>query len=273
MPVFNTPNTSSEPGSGSGSGSGSGPEPTASPLPSRLIYNTSFLHKLLAPLSLVILLPILLFFRSINTTVETELTPERRVFIVIFVILAFGTYGVGIAGFVLSFTTISATSSTQNLHLKTAHGIAGLALFLALYGLVPFLYLASLFGHHSISDQTQSSETAPINDKSDALPPQGSLSPSVHNTSPPSSPRARTTSWDAFNVLRPSTDEGLSIDSTPCATPQRGFEVTNRPDRSRKASGTWPASDNTLGSPHLPTTRALGEIDWLLRRRAVHAVV
>ena len=256
------------------SGSGSTNSATSS------TYNASLLHKLLTPLSLVILLPILLFFRSTKTTGEVGLTPERRVFMVISVILAFGAYGVGVAGFVLSFTTISTTSFAQNPHLKTAHGIVGLALFLVLYGLVPFIYLASaLLGYHpSVSGRGQSSEVVPIsmgtNEKSDALPPQGRLSPSVHNTSPPSSPRQRTQSWDAFNALRPSTDEGLSNDSTASATPQRGFEVLNRPNRSRKASGTWPTSDNTPGlSQTLPTTRALGEIDWLLRRRAVHAVV
>ena len=243
------------------------------------LYNTSLLHKLLTPLSLVILFPILLFFRWINTAVKVESTPERRVFMVVFVILAFGAYGVGLAGLVLSFTTISNTLLTQNLHLKTTHGIAGLSFYLLLYGLVPFLYLASaLFGPDpSVSDQSQSRTTPnsiEINEKSDALPLQSSLSPSVHNTSPPSSPRPRTVSWDAYNTLRQSTDEGLSCDSTPSATPQRGFEVVNRLNRSRKASGTWPTSDSFPGSPQpLPTTRALGEIDWLLRRRAVHAVV
>lgn len=266
----------------SNSTSNSTPNSTAptksTPIPLSL-YNTSLLHKLLTPLSLVILFPILLFFRWINTAVKVESTPERRVFMAVFVILAFGAYGVGLAGLVLSFTTISNTLLTQNLHLKTTHGIAGLSFYLLLYGLVPFLYLASaLFGPDpSVSDQSQSRTTPnsiEINEKSDALPLQSSLSPSVHNTSPPSSPRPRTVSWDAYNTLRQSTDEGLSCDSTPSATPQRGFEVVNRLNRSRKASGTWPTSDSFPGSPQpLPTTRALGEIDWLLRRRAVHAVV
>jgi hypothetical protein len=266
----------------SSSTSNSTPNPTAptksTPLPLSL-YNTSLLHKLLAPLSLVILFPILLFFRWINTAVKVELTRERRVFMAIFVIFVFGAYGVGLAGLVLSFTTISNTLLAQSLHLKTTHGIAGLSFFLILYGLVPFLYLTStLFGPHpSVSDQSQS-RTSPnsieINEKSDALPLQSSLSPSVHNTSPPSSPRPRTVSWDAYNTLRPSTDEGLSCDTAPSATPQRGFEVVNRTNRSRRASGTWRTSDSFPGSSQpLPTTRALGEIDWLLRRRAVHAVV
>lgn len=253
--------------------------PTKStPLPLSL-YNTSLLHKLLAPLSLVILFPILLFFRWINMAVNVELTPKRRAFMAVSVILAFGAYGLGIAGLVLSFLTISNTSLSQNLHLKTTHGIAGLSFFLVLYGLVPFLYLASaLFGpHSSVLDRSQSRATPnsmEINEKSDALPIQSRLSPSVLNTSPPSSPRPRTVSWDAYNALRPSTDEGLSCDSTPSPTPQRGFEVVNRPNRSRKASGTWMTSDSFPGSSQpLPTTRALGEIDWLLRRRAVHAVV
>ena len=250
--------------------------PTSStPIPLSL-YNTSLLHKLLAPLSLVIFLPIVIFLRWINTAVKVELTHGRRVFQFIFVILAFGAYGAGLAGLVLSFTTISNTLSTQSLHLKTTHGIAGLSFFLVLYGLVPFLYLAfALFGPHpNVSNQNQSRTTPnsiEINEKSDPLPLQSSLSPSVHNTSPPSSPRPRTVSWDAYNTLRPSTDEGLSCDSTPSATPQRGFEVVNRPTRTRK---TWPTSDSFQGSSQpLPTTRALGEIDWLLRRRAVHAVV
>jgi hypothetical protein len=270
--------SSSMPNSTSNSTPNSTPNSTvptkSTPIPLSL-YNTSLLHKILAPLSLVILFPSLLFFRWINTAV-TESTPER-VFMAVFVILAFGAYGVGIAGLVLSFTTISNTMLTQNLHLKTTHGIAGLSFSLVLYGLVPFLYLASALFDPRISDESQSRTTPniiEINEKSDALPLQSSLSPSVHNTSPPSSPRPRTVSWDAYNTLRQSTDEGLSCDSTPSATPQRGFEVVNRPNRSRKASGTWPTSDSFPGSPQtLPTTRALGEIDWLLRRRAVHAVV
>ena len=271
-----TPSNSS--GSTNSSGPTSGPTNSTGPSPSPLsFYNASFLHKLLSPSSLVLSFPILLFFRWINTTVGVELTPKRRVFVAIFVILAFGAYAVGVAGIVLSFTTISNMSSTQNPHLKTTHGIAGLSFFAVLYALVPFLYLASaLFGLHlSVSDQIQSSATTPnsieINDKFDALP----LRSSVHNTSPPSSPRPRSQSWDAINVLRPSTDEGLSCDSTPSATtPQRVFEVVNRPSRTHKASGTWRMPDNAQESPQpLPTTRALGEIDWLLRRRAVHAVV
>ena len=265
----------------SNSSANSPPNSTAPTKSTFSLYNTSLLHKVLAPLSLVILFPILLFFRWKNLAVKVELTPERRVYMAVSFILFFGAYGMGLAGLVLSFTTIdiSNTLLTQNIHLKTTHGIAGLSFFLVLYGLVPFLYLASaLFGPHpSISDQSQSRTTPnsiDINEKSDALPLQSSLSPSVHNTSPPSSPRPRTVSWDAYNTLRPSTDEGLSCDSIPSATPQRGFEVVNRPSRSRKASGTWPTSDSFPGSPQpLPTTRALGEIDWLLRRRAVHAVV
>lgn len=258
-----------------GSTNSTGSTGSTNSTPSLRFYNTSLPHKLLSPLSLVVLFPIILFFRWTNTVVGVELTPVQRVFLGIVVILAFGAYGVGIAGFVLSFTTITNTSSTQNHHLKTAHGIAGLSFFVVLYGVVPFLYLAStLFGlHPNVLDQCQSSATTPnpieINDKSDVLP----LSPSVHNISPPSSPRTRTQSSDVFNALRPSTDEGLSCDSTPSAT-QRVFEVVNRPHKPRGASGTSPTSDNTPGLPRpLPTTRALGEIDWLLRRRAVHAVV
>ena len=272
--LLSSPSTTSNPPGPTFTSSSTNSSSSSSSTSPLSVYNTSSLHKLLAPLSLAISLPIFLFFRWTKTTVEV---PGRRVFKVIFVILAFGAYGVGVAGVVLSFTTISTTSPTRDLHLKTTHGIAGLALFLVLYGIVPFLYLAfTLFScHPSISDRIQSSENTPnsieTNDKSGALPPHDRLSPSVHNTSPPSSPRPRTQSWDAFNALRPSTDEGLSSDSTPSATPQRGFDVLNRPNRSRKASGTWPKSDNI--SQPLPTTRALGEIDWLLRRRAVHAVV
>ena len=56
-------------------------------------------------------------------------------------------YAIGIAGLVTAFTSISSTttltkrSSSPSVHLQTSHAIAGLALFAALYFLVPLLQL------------------------------------------------------------------------------------------------------------------------------------
>ncbi|KAF8165358.1 hypothetical protein B0H34DRAFT_688877 [Crassisporium funariophilum] len=237
-------------------------------------FDTSFLHKLLAPLSLVIIFPVLLFFQT--TSRKGWMPNQHSLLQSIFTIFALAAYGIGIGGFVLSFTTMTAETATRNLHLKTAHGLAGLVFFVGLYFLLPLLYLAFVCFRHrpavSEDNQSQTSElgrqtSIGTNEKLESVGAQSAL-----NVSPPASPRPRTQSWGASDILRPSTDGGLSSESTPPETPHRGFEVLNRPNRVRKTSGTWPSPEVSGTRNPLPTTRSLGEIDWLLRRRTLHAV-
>jgi len=59
-------------------------------------------------------------------------------------------------------------------------------------------------------------------------------------------------------------------DSVTSASPQRGFEVVNRPSRRQTGRGSPLNIEGT--SAALPAPRNLGEIDWLLRRRSLNAV-
>ncbi|KDR83756.1 hypothetical protein GALMADRAFT_236113 [Galerina marginata CBS 339.88] len=274
-------NSSSPSTANNGSDSGSGQSGASQ---TERLFNTSFVHKLSAPLSVVVLLPVFLFFRWTQASLEERWLPNRNVaLVVVFTIFGLAAYGLGIVGLIFSFTTISSMpSSHQDTHLKTSHGVVGLIFFLCLYVLVPLLYLvfacfsprSDVYGgkqsQRSISPHGNSFIT---NEKADPGPPAPrSLTPSVHNTSPPSSPRPRTLSWDASNMLRPSHDEGMSGESTPSATIGKGFEVVNRPNRANRHSGSWPAPSAPGAAPPLPSTRSLGDIDWLLRRRSLNAV-
>jgi len=285
LPNSGNSNSSTTPGTGSGRGAGNGNGEQPTVIQSTPIYNTSFAHKLFAPLSVVILFPVVIFFRWTQISTEERWVPHRRLaFVSTFAILGFAAYAIGIAGLILSFTTISShSSSVRQLHLKTAHGIAGLVFFLCLYALVPLLYLLSFcFGLLGRHDDTRSQKTdgdkstsVDTNEKLDpGTPLPRSYTPSMQNVSPPASPRSRTLSWDASYMLRPSHD-GTGSAESPSPTERKGFEVLGRPTKSRTRNISEPWSTNgNRGNPYtLPSTRSLGEIDWLLRRRSLNAVV
>jgi hypothetical protein len=241
---------------------GHGHSPSGS---SNQTYKTSLLHKLLAALSLIILQAIVLIFRN----------PIRSPFTYICVAGGLGAYGLGVAGFVLAFSTISISSALDatlpsSPHLHTAHGIAGLVFFLCLYVFAPLWLLISASTsrlrspprgpHQSPSDQGPTNSVIVAEEKSDQItgPSSRSAPQSIHDGSPPSSPRPRTQSWVGFSS---------DTESVTCGVP-RGFEVVNRPPRLRQTSGnTGPAE-----IPR-PASRSLGEIDWLLRRRSLNLVV
>jgi hypothetical protein len=246
-------------------------------------FETSISHKLLLPLSLAVSLPVLLFFRWARPTSDGRWIPIQHVGLVaVAAVTGVAAYLVGVVGLIFSFTTISSKVSTQNIHLKTAHGIVGLTFFLCLYVLLPLLYLFfACFNLHSrASSDTHSQRSAngptrSVDEKIVASHPHPqSVTPSMHNASRPSSPPVRTQSFDApsFLMLRPSNDEGLSADSSAPTTPRKGFEVLNRPSRVRELSEAR-LSASMPGSHDLPAIRRLGDIDWLLRRRTLNAVV
>ena len=246
-------------------------------------FETSISHKLLLPLSLVVFLPVLLFFRWAHPTSDDGWIPIQHVGLVaVGAVTGVAAYLVGVVGLIFSFTTISSRVSTQNIHLKTAHGIAGLTFFLCLYVVIPLLYLFSacfnLYSSASSDTHSQRSADGPARSLDEKIasnhPHPQSVTPSTHNASPPSSPPVRTQSFDApnFFMLRSSNDGGMSADSSAPTTPHKGFEVLNRPSRVRELSEAR-QSTSISGSHDLPTIRRLGDIDWLLRRRSLNAVV
>lgn len=259
------------------------PNPTV-PVQTVHLFNTSLVHKILAPVSLIILQLMFLCFRLASPFYQ-GVGLRRALYGYISFALALVAYALGAAGIATSFITLSApTPSTSGRHLQTGHGIAGLIFFSLLYILVPVLLLISSWRRHPRDtpkpfenerigpEQVQSPDTI---EKVDPFSgPSRSVPHSVRDASLPPSPRPRTNSWGG--MMSRSYEGRLSSDSESIgsASPQRGFEVVNRPSRARKASGgSWrlpPPGESSLD--HF-ATRSLQEIDWLQRRRSLNAVV
>ncbi|KAJ7179146.1 hypothetical protein C8R46DRAFT_941643, partial [Mycena filopes] len=261
-----TSTSTSPPGTG---GESNDPTPASS-------LNTSLLHKLFAPLSVALLLPAFLLFRftslSFNSSSNRALP---RPWFYASGLLALAGYGLGVAGIATSFTTISSSDAAQPVTLSTVHGRAGLALFICLYGLIPLLALI----HALTKKHAPLLETNDARKRADSDVTEKDRSPrSTHSPSPPASPRRRTHSWgpsswgktreDSLSIDSGSAEMGDPFNPTP---PHRGFEVLNRPARTRRASG------SRLGVPltHMSQgigSHSLGDLDWLNRRRSLTAV-
>ncbi|KAF7352797.1 hypothetical protein MVEN_01246500 [Mycena venus] len=242
------------------------------------LLNTSLLHKLFAPLSIALMLPAFLLYRltslSFNSSYDAAL---RRTWYYVSVFLGLVGYGLGIAGMAISFTTISSPDGTRPAPLSTAHGRAGLALFICFYG--PLLLVAAL---HASTKHTKLELVAEAEDsrkRADSdLTEKDQLPRSAQTPSPALSVRRRTQSWGPSS-WRKAREDSLSIDSgsaemaDPYNPPpaQRGFEVLNRPARPRRGSGSRLAVPLTNIS-HPSGSRSLGDLDWLNRRRSLTAV-
>lgn len=241
-------------------------------------YNASVVHKLLSPISVVLgTLAIIAYRFCLPPLAHRSPSSNQKPLTYLTQALALVAYATGLAGFILSFLTIRATSTivqrSVSIHtvLKTTHGIAGLVLFLALYGLIPFLSL-SVFVRTRLFRDPQSTLKDADDDKaakdgahSDfAVGPEkvgyfaqpGSAARSMSTiaglssrpASPP--PRRRVQSWDTAQALsssaypptpasnrerKPSDTRLETAASAPnpnsSSPPARSFEVTNRPGR------------------------------------------
>ncbi|KAF5331522.1 hypothetical protein D9611_007682 [Ephemerocybe angulata] len=242
-------------------------------------YRTTAAHIALSAFSSIVLLASYSSLRRCPT--NFSLNPRsglRPLLMSIFIIIG---YIIGLAGLVISFTSLKVTNSTDastKKHLSTPHGRAGLAFFLCLYVLAPILYFTSLLlarnrrrvqsDDASGTTELQRTTSNGTYEKPGSTTPQ---TPSINGLySPPASPRPRTQS--ATHPRRSS--EALSTDgeeSMSSGPPRRGFEVLNRPGRALRSA-------DAGSSLHPPTqmqpssSRSLGEIDWLLRRRSLNAV-
>ncbi|KAJ6539336.1 hypothetical protein B0H19DRAFT_1178497 [Mycena capillaripes] len=275
-PTSGTSNSTSPPSNSTSSPSNSTlPDPGSNNnAASASSLNISLLHKLFAPLSVALLLPSFLIFRltspSFNTSSNTALP---RPWYHVSGFLALVGYGLGIGGLATSFTTISSPDATQP-PLSTAHGRAGLALFVCLYGLIPLLVVLRAAAKHT--QHTTAGQTVDSRKRADSDVTEKDRS--VHSPSPSAFARRRTQSWGPSS-WRKTREDSLSIDSGSAemgdsfisAPAQRGFEVLNRPFRTRRASG------SRLGVPltHISrnaASQSLGDLDWLSRRRSLTAV-
>lgn len=305
-----TPTTTSGTSSAKPSGTTSPTSPSGtSPLtPSPVQYDTSLSHKLLAPLSVVLLLPAVILYRLSLPSVFSSQASHRPIGLVYSsALVALAAFGVGVAGLAFSFTSMTSTKSNSGLSkralsddvLKTAHGKAGLVLFIALYGLVPVLALLFV-GWRSLSgppakgeegklargrSRANSTDTAEkLNSyRTPGTPGQQSIGRSAAASPQPevSPQRRRFHSWGGPGLFpgirgreaRTSTESATESEAS--EGPQRAFEVVNRPQRTRHHSTTGTLTLSDFSHQHrIPVApRSLGDLSWLDRRRSVNAVV
>lgn len=271
--------TSSTP---SGPTSSSPNSPNYPNYPTSLTYDVSFVHKLFSPLSVALILPAILLTRlALPSTRSAE---RKSLFIYLSSFIAVAAYGLGVVGLVVSFTSIKSNVSvikrtTSTSTLPTSHSIAGLTLFVALYVVVPVLYLLAACIPCILPKKGIKSTTDVATSRANSMDTAEKLA-SVQQTqrplSSPTSHRARLHSWGGSSFWlggrstegRASTDSG-SMHST---GPQRGFEVLNRPARTRRASSNGATHLNMESYQRVPITpRSFGDIDWFARRHSPSA--
>ncbi|KAG6861604.1 hypothetical protein C0995_014511 [Termitomyces sp. Mi166 len=239
-------------------------------------FNTSVAHKALSPVSLAIFQVAFILFRFSSPLFNRGVLSVQAIYsLAVLLILA---YGSGIAGLVIAFISISSQDPRKgSLHLRTGHGIASLIFFALLYIALPGLLL--LYVH-----STQACGRTPAHDsEGEKDEPPRNFSPEVLQNydwpsrsapqslrlvpSSPSSPRHRTNSWGPSSVMYHSRESRVSSDSDSVRSPspKRGFEVVNRPPRTRRTS--------LLGVPSVDGAQErLREMDWLRRRRSLNTV-
>ncbi|KAH0839762.1 hypothetical protein J3R83DRAFT_704 [Lanmaoa asiatica] len=280
------PTTTSSAGTPTGTGTATSTSTTQSFEP----YDVSFAHKLAAPLSIALLLPAILLVRLALPPAKVPRPTDRKSPLVYSAsVIAILAYGLGFAGLVTSFTSIRSTMvltkrSASSPILRTGHGIAGLILVIALYVVVPFLYLLLFFRparrrlQKEVVDRSEAAASrANSVDTAEKLASSSAPQQTQYPPSPPASPRARLHSWggSSFWLGRRSREGRVSTDSESMhsAGPQRAFEVVNRPARIRRASINGLAYPNIEIYQRVPVVpRSLGDVDWLDRRRSLNAV-
>lgn len=192
-------------------------------------------------------------------------------------------YGLGVVGLVVSFTSIKSTMSvtkraTSTPALPTSHSIAGLALFVGLYVVVPVLCLLAacipcILRKKGAKDTVVAPSRANSMDTAEKL---ASVQQTQRPFSSSTSHRARLHSWggSSFWLGSRSTEGRTSTDSGSMQSTghQRGFEVLNRPARTRRASSNGATHLNMESYQRVPITpRSFGDIDWFAQRRSPNA--
>lgn len=282
-------------GSGRGSPTASPPSSSSTRPLSNLIYpfDTSIIHKSLAPISLALLFPTVILYRlSLPSTSSSPLQLSfflRRASVLMLIV----AYGAGVAGLVSSFLSITASSSgslsrratSSSKVLKTTHGQAGLALFISLYGLIPLLFAAyylrrrlfasprdivgKIRAERSRADSTDTAEKLNSYRNPADSSQRGIVRPPAPASSAGYTPsRKRLGFWFQSREGRMSSESATESESPVPHT----FEVVNRPARTRHPSAGGAPS---LHEPAYRTTtpRNLSNLSWLERRRSVNAMV
>lgn len=256
--------------------------PNSPSYPTSSTYDVSFVHKLSAPLSVALILPATLLTRlALPSTRSAERT---SLFIYLSSFIAVAAYGLGVVGLVVSFTSIRSNVSvvkraTSISTLPTSHSIAGLTLFVGLYVVVPVLYLLAACIPCTLPKKGIKGTTGVAPSRANSVDTAEKLA-SVQQTqrplSSPTSHRARLHSWggSSFWLGGRSTEGRASTDSGSMHSsgPQRGFEVLNRPARTRRASSNGATHLNMESYQRVPITpRSFGDVDWFARRHSPSA--
>jgi hypothetical protein len=281
----------SQKGTQTSSASGHGPSQSSSPSTSTAFhrFNTSLAHKALAPISVAMLFPTIILYRlSLPSTSSPSLQHHLglRYASVLMLIVA---YGAGLAGLAFSFTSISTSGSavlprgvtSSSAVLKTLHGQAGLALFIALYCVVPLVFLAFFLRSRLLTSpreivraersRADSSDTAEklnsYKSTTDTNQQSGVRTPAPTSSPGHSPSRRRLGFWFRSKEGRISSESAIESESQV----PRTFEVVSRPVRTRQPSAG--GSPNLHEPTHRSTPRNLSDLSWLERRRSVNVMV
>ena len=255
-------------------------------------YSVSILHKILAPLSIALVLPVILVYRLSSPSLKSSLdSPPGPSSLFTPLILGFVVFGLGVAGLITSFTSISRDTSpakraNSTLYLQTGHGIAGIALAVAFYVAVPVVFLFSLFRRHrsdrrnSLSqDNAEKSTTGdpstPILDGPTDHQPSLNHSRSHSSTGLLQFWRRSTGTGTGTGGASDTDGDEFGVRDPPSPRQSRGFEVVNRPQHAQRVSSHSMSGliDHSPGRAGARPPTRLGDISWLNRRRMVNSVV
>ena len=283
--------------------SGGSPSNTAAPLASNsATFDVSAGHKILSPVSLAVALVATVIARLAFPPADYSPTTEYHpALLYVAAAASVVAYAAGVAGFAISLTSTTRTSPTSanlqrrsgtspDIFIKTAHGQAGLAFFVGLYGLVPLLALSlwvarrvTCVSHETQVDDDvpgkslQDQECGPLTGEKDSAAARRPVSPAQSAPEVPSttasSVRDRRQRTQSVPGLFPGWTREPSEHSEPGpSTASKGFEVMNRPRRASGGMALYPPRDFTH-RPRVDLIRSLGDISWLERRRSVGVVV
>lgn len=289
-PTSKATSQGASPASPHGSTKTPSPGSTSSPSTNAPRFDTSLTHKSLAPISLALLLPTVIFYRLSLPSTSGPSSQHYLGLRYASLSMLIVAYGAGLAGLVSSFTSISTSGggalsrrgTSSNAVLKTLHGQVGLGLFIALYGMIPLLFLA-YFLRWRLLASTPKGIVGKIRSRADSSDTAEKLNSykSTTDTNQQSSVRSPVTasspgdtpSWRRFGFWSRSKEEPAVSETTiePESPAPRTFEVVNRPARMRHPSAG--GTPNPYEPTHRSTPRNLSDLSWLERRRSVNVMV
>ncbi|GJE84122.1 hypothetical protein PsYK624_001970 [Phanerochaete sordida] len=274
----------------SGTGSSSGLSPTSStglPSPTKTgstvavaRFDTSVVHMSLAPVSAALILPAIVFYRlSLPSVSSAQVSNSRIGFFYLTSVTALVAFALGVGGLATAFTSLHYTTSSivkrsSVPHLSTAHGRAGIALFVGLYGLVPALIAASILLKWRDNDMALAAkrQRTTSNDLAEKIGLRSS-SPFIPDALPAEAPHApervssgdRLSPWPFGHIAARRSSESATADGHSSPSTQ-SFEVVRR---GRHASGQSLAA---FSDPRPNAPRNLSDLSWMDRRRSVNTV-